>query len=80
MKAKLYSTRTGWLTRYNALVAHFSLGDGEKWSPEMKVEDGGEHDGKWIIPIPVTGTYKADHLVSGTVDYNYGWHGDPPTE
>ena len=80
MKAKLYSTRTGWLNQYNTLFAHFGLGDGEKWCAEMKVEDGGEHDGKWIIPLPEAGTFRADNLVSGAISYDYGWHGDPPTE
>lgn len=45
----------------------------------MKVEDGGDDDGKWILPIPTEGTYKADHLVTGPlVDYDFDWHGVPP--
>ena len=78
-KAKLYSTRSAWLTQYNALTAHFELNETQRWSAEMKVEDGGDDDGKWILPIPTEGTYKADHLVTGPlVDYDFDWHGVPP--
>lgn len=80
MKAKLYASKSGFTARVNALTAHFELKEGQRWCPEMKVEDGGEDDGKWIVPLPVEGTYKADHLVSGIVEYNYGWHDEPPSE
>jgi len=81
MKAKLYSTRSAWLTRYNALIAHFELDGDERWSAEMKVGDDGDDDGKWILPLPTDGSFKADHLVTGPlVDYNYDWHEAPPVE
>ena len=78
MKAKLYSTRSAWLTQYNALVAHFDLSADEKWCAEMRVGDGGDDDGKWVLALPESGHYKADNLVSGNIDYDSGWHDEPP--
>ena len=70
-KAKLYSTESGFRTAVETLEDHFGLNEGQ-WCPTEQVQNG-DDEGKFILPLPTHGSFKADHLLSGTVDYDGAW-------
>ena len=70
-KAKLYSTESAFDSAASALESHFSL-DAGQWCPKEQVKTGGDED-KYILPLPDRGSFKANHLLSGVVDYDGSW-------
>ena len=66
-KAKLYATRAGLDAAVESLEELFDLEPG-KWCPVETVE-AGDDEGKYILPLPSKGSYKANHLFSNVVDY-----------
>jgi len=70
-KAKLYSTESGFDAAVETLEDHFELSSG-RWCPKEQVLSGAD-EGKYILPLPNAGNYKADHMFSGTVDFDGSW-------
>ncbi len=70
-KAKLYSTESGFNAAVKNLEDHFDLDEGQ-WCEKEQVQNG-DDKGKFILPLPTHGSFKANHLLSGTVDFDGTW-------
>ena len=77
-KAKLYSTESEFDSAVSNLEDHFGLNAGQ-WCPKEQVPNG-DDQGKYILPLPAQGSFKADHILSGTVEFDGSWLDPDPSE
>lgn len=77
-KAKLFSSRADFIAAKQSLEERFNLASDVRWCPELQV-DSGEDQGKYILPLLVTGKLKSDHLFDDVIDYDENWP-EPPIE
>ena len=77
-KAKLYSTESGFDSAVSGVESHFGLNSGQ-WCAKEKVKNGDDKD-KYILPLPDKGSFKANHLFSGVVEFDGTWVNEEPDE
>ena len=78
MKARLYSSASGWNSRHASVMAALGLPDGGTLRyAEIRQVDNEEHDDheKYVFPVLVSGTYKCDQLFTANdlVNWDETW-------
>jgi hypothetical protein len=71
-KAKLYTSESAFDKAVEMLEAHFNVEAPAKWCEKEKVLSG-ENEGKFVLPLPDHGSFKANHMFSSTTDFNAKW-------